>query len=126
MKTPLSAVQKDRLVQAARLTAEAYDTLLEAQAVEAHQSEITRAAASYNADVSQFEQLRMHRGLVPGDRIRILEDGSFKGREAVIREWSWAGDGRLQLDWMDGSPCRNETEVCFPRATEVELVEAGQ
>lgn len=127
-KPELSAVQKDRLAQQIKLTAIAYGQLLRAEAFELSKSELASASADYYADLNYYRQLQQARGLLPGDRIRVVVDGPFKGEEGVIKEWG-GSDPTLEVDWPPDSPCFSGNAgsgTCFPRSHEVELVEAGQ
>ena len=121
----LSADQRHRLIQARRLTVDAYERLLLAQ-IEGHESELLAATADHNQDAAYFEQLCAARGLEPGDLVRITADGELWGQEGVIKDWADYGLGcQLVIDWPEGSPCRGRTGgACHPRPTEVELVEA--
>lgn len=124
-KSKLSTIQQHRLLQAARLTAAAYERLLLVQAVEGPLHEVDSASADYNQDSLHFKDLRKARGILPGDRIRITYDGELKGSEGVVTDWLDQGLGmQLLVDWPEGSPCRGLSTLA-PKVTEVELVKAG-
>lgn len=122
----LTVVQSDRLLRQAKLTAVSYEVFLVAR-VFGPQTELHKAGADFNADLSHFDQLKAHRGLLPGDRIRIVVDGPFLGEEGVIRDWRTHSD-EFEVDWPESSPCHSSPDSgeCVPRAAHVELVEAGQ
>lgn len=122
----LTVVQSDRMLRQAKLTAVAYEAFLVAR-VFGPQTELRKAEADFNADLSHFDQLKAHRGLLPGDRIRIVADGPFLGEEGVIRDWRTYND-ELETDWPESSPCHSRpgSGECVPRAAHVELVEADQ
>lgn len=121
-KSKLSTIQQHRLLQAARLTAAAYERLLLVQACEGPLHELDSATADYNMDASHFKQLRAARGFLPGDRIRIVYDNELKGSEGVVTDWLDQGVGmQLIVDWPEDSPCQGLSS-CAPRPTEVELV----
>lgn len=126
-KPELTTVQKDRLLLAAKLTAEAYESFLVARGTEASWAELRKAEANFNADLSHFDQLKSHRGLLPGDRIRIVVDGPFLGEEGVIRDWR-TYNTELEVDWPETSPCHSHpgSGECVPTSESVELVEARQ
>lgn len=122
-KTPMGAVQKERLLQAARLTAAAYATKLESWAIDAHPDERLKNEASYNADLSYFNTLLELRGLLPGDRIRYTTEGRYYGAEGVISDQWYEFDDVLAVTWPEGSPFL-DGDSDSALAGEVELVHA--
>jgi hypothetical protein len=122
----LSAVQKDRLALQVKLTAAAYGELLKAEAFEVSKGEMHSASANYYADLNYYHELQQARGLMPGDRIRIVVDGPYKGEEGVIKSWT-GYQQTLDIEWPPDSPCYSGTAgsgTCVPKSTEVELVRA--
>lgn len=114
----LTRVQKIRIQTMLRCMVTEFERSLSLQAIGANPQVLQRARNDYQKARSEFDRLVELKGLRPGDRVRITNDGPFKGCEGIFTEVDQGAF--LTVDWPEGSPCRDAPVT--PLVEDIELV----
>jgi transcription antitermination factor NusG len=115
MAVPLSQEQKTRLASTMQEALTKRQRLYMAKILGSRESVIDKYTAAMMEAESRFADLLKVRGLCRGDTVRIVVDGPYRNKVAVVNHVE-PSSGRVEL--------RLPGVTCLPLATEVVLVKA--